>query len=197
MPRKTTRSRFLREARKFPAGNLLNSRADALKSPREGTTAFRVLGFDPGFERMGLAVLAKENGKETLLYSHCVRTSSSLPFPKRLEILGNVAQEAIDTWKPNAVALEEIYFEKNAKTAIGVAQVKGMLSFIAASNQIPVFTYTPLEVKVAVTGYGKSDKRAVSLMVSRLVALPKRKRLDDELDAIAVGLTCLASERGL
>jgi crossover junction endodeoxyribonuclease RuvC len=93
------------------------------------------------------------------------------------------------------VALEEIYFEKNAKTAMQVAGVAGMLAYIAASHDVPVFQYTPLEVKVATTGYGKSDKRAVAHMVARLVTLPQKKRLDDEVDAIAVGLTCLASSR--
>jgi crossover junction endodeoxyribonuclease RuvC len=93
------------------------------------------------------------------------------------------------------VALEEVYFEKNAKTAMQVAEVRGMLSYIAAKNGLVVHQYTPLEVKVAITGYGKSDKRAVAAWWSGLVTLPKKKRLDDELDAIAVGLTCLASSR--
>ena len=93
------------------------------------------------------------------------------------------------------VALETIYFEKNAKTAIGVAQVKGMLAYIASTHDLPVFEYTPLEVKVAITGYGKSTKAAVAAMLPRLIQLPTRKRLDDEVDAIAIGLTCLASVR--
>jgi crossover junction endodeoxyribonuclease RuvC len=157
----------------------------------------RILAFDPGFERLGIAVLEKENGKEVLLYSDCVRTDASFPFPERLRILGEAAEVAIVKWKPTAVALENIFFEKNAKTAIGVARVAGMLSYIAASQDLPVFEYTPLEVKVATTGYGKSDKRAVATMVARLVHLPVRKRLDDELDAIAIGLTCLASAKFL
>ena len=154
-----------------------------------------VLAFDPGFERLGVAVVAKEGGKDVLLYSDCIRTSASLSFPKRLQIIGIAAEEVLRKWEPHAVALESIYFEKNAKTAMGVAQVKGVLSYIAARNDLPIFEYTPLQVKVATTGYGKSDKRAVSLMVGRLVTLPQRKRFDDELDAIAIGLTCLASHK--
>ncbi len=155
----------------------------------------RVLAFDPGFERLGVAVLERENGKEILKHSECVRTRASLPFPERLRELGEAAEKLIKKFKPYAIALEKIYFEKNAKTAMGVAEVRGMLSYIASKNGLPVFEYTPLQVKVATTGYGKSDKTAVGMMVARLVILPSRKRLDDELDAIAIGLTCLASLR--
>lgn len=159
----------------------------------------RVLSFDPGYERLGVAILEKNppagGGKDVLLYSGCIRTQATLPFPERLHILGAAAEAAIVKWKPTAVALENVFFEKNAKTAMGVARVAGMLSYIAASKGLPVFEYTPLEVKVAMTGYGKSDKRSVAAMVARLVHVPVRKRLDDELDAIAIGLTCLASAK--
>lgn len=155
----------------------------------------RVLAFDPGFERLGVAVVVKESGKETLLYSACLRTDAKQSFDERLHVLGVQAKALVMEWTPDAVALEEIYFENNAKTAMKIAEVRGMLSYIAGSHRLPVFHYTPLEVKVAITGYGRSDKSAIALMVPRLVALPQRKRLDDELDAIAVGLTCLASVR--
>jgi crossover junction endodeoxyribonuclease RuvC len=154
----------------------------------------RVLAFDPGYERLGIAVVEK-NKKEELIYSECFRTSASLSFPERLAALGKKAEALIEQFKPDAVALEEVYFEKNAKTAMQVAEVRGMLTYIAASRGLVLHQYTPLEVKVAVTGYGKSDKKAVAAMVPRLVSLPQKKRLDDELDAIAIGLTCLASAR--
>ncbi len=155
----------------------------------------KILACDPGFERLGIAVVEKVNGKDTLIHSDCVRTSAKLPFPERLRILGAAVEALIKEHKPDVVALEEVFFEKNAKTAMQVAAVMGMLTYIAAARGLEFYQYTPLEVKVAITGYGKSDKRAVAHMVERLVALPKRKRLDDELDAIAIGLTCLASIR--
>lgn len=155
----------------------------------------RVLAFDPGFERLGVAVVEKLNGKEFLVHSECVRTLSTLPFAERLRELGNAAEGFIKKCKPGAVALEDLYFAKNAKTAMKVAEVRGMLVYLAASKGIPLYQYTPSEVKVAITGYGKSDKAAVAAMVARLVSLPSKKRLDDEVDAIAVGLTCLASVR--
>jgi crossover junction endodeoxyribonuclease RuvC len=160
----------------------------------------RVLAFDPGYERLGVAVVEKNppagGGKDILLHSECVRTSAKLPFSERLAALGDAAEKLLREWGPTVVALEEVYFEKNVKTAIQVAQVMGMLSYIAARSGLVVHRYTPLEVKVAITGYGRGDKAAVAAMVPRLVALPARKRLDDELDAIAIGLTCLASVRG-
>lgn len=153
----------------------------------------RVLAFDPGYERLGVAVLEKDK----LLFSDCIRTSAKLSFPTRLQKLGTAAEALIKQWQPDTVALEDIYFAKNEKTAMHIARVVGMLCYIAASYKLPVFEYTPMAIKIAITGYGKSDKTAVSRMIPRLVRLPARRRLDDEMDAIAVGLTCLASLNNL
>lgn len=155
----------------------------------------RVLAFDPGFERLGAAVLDREGGKEVLVYSDCIRTSPTLTFTDRLKELGLAVEALITTYTPTTVALEDVYFAKNEKTAMKIAEVRGVLAYLAAKNNLIIYEYTPMQVKVAITGYGKSDKAAVSAMVPRLVALEPKKRLDDELDAIAIGLTCLASVR--
>ncbi|MBP9711257.1 MAG: crossover junction endodeoxyribonuclease RuvC [Candidatus Pacebacteria bacterium] len=155
----------------------------------------RVLAFDPGFERLGVAVLEKIGSKETLVHSECVRTPKTLLFAERLNILGAAAEKLIQEYAPTAIALEDVYFAKNEKTAMKIAEVRGMLTYITLKNKLDLHQYTPSEVKVAITGYGKSDKSAIAAMVPRLVVLPIKKRLDDELDAIAVGLTCLASVR--
>jgi crossover junction endodeoxyribonuclease RuvC len=157
----------------------------------------RVLAFDPGFERLGVAVVEKIQNKEVVTHSECVRTDPALPFSERLNILGAATEALIKKFKPDAMALEEIFFGKNAKTGVQIAEVRGMLTYVGMRAGLKVFGYTPLEVKIAITGYGKSDKSAVALMLPRLVQLPLRKRLDDEMDAIAVGLTCLASIRHL
>jgi len=157
----------------------------------------RVLAFDPGFERLGVAIVEKVNGKEVLVHSECVRTSSKLTFPERLLQIGAAAEVLIEKFKPEAMALEEIFFGKNEKTGVQIAEVRGVLTYLAMARGLTVYDYTPLEVKIAITGYGKSDKTAVAAMVPRLVSLPALKRLDDEVDAIAVGLTCLASIRPL
>jgi crossover junction endodeoxyribonuclease RuvC len=161
--------------------------------------ALKIVAFDPGFERLGAAVVEKAGGKEALVHSECIRTDAKTPFPDRLALLGKAAESLIKKHKPGAVALEKIYFEKNAKTAMQVAAVVGVLAYVAAKNGLPVYEYTPLEVKAATTGYGRSDKAAVAAMVFKLLgikALPAgRQGLDDELDAIAIGLTCLASAK--
>lgn len=165
----------------------------------------RILAFDPGYERLGVAVVEKDpsaGGKEKLLHSECVRTSAKLSFEKRLFEIGKAAEALIKTWRPAAVALEKVFFEKNAKTAMQVAEVCGVLAYIASTKGLVVHHYSPSEVKVAVTGHGASDKRAVNLMVRKILLAagnPSTKlgagKLDDELDAIAVGITCLASLR--
>lgn len=155
----------------------------------------RVLAFDPGYERLGAAVMEKQSGKEKLLHSECIRTKKTLSFEERLGELGKRAEALIKEWKPDAIALEEVFFEKNAKTAMQIAEVRGALMYIAAQRGLLVHHYTPGEVKIAVTGYGRGSKKDIALMVPKLLALSSRKRLDDELDAIAVGITCLASVR--
>jgi len=153
----------------------------------------RVLAFDPGYERLGVAVVEREGSRETLIHSDCIRTPASLPFEDRLLMVGDAAEALIKEYAPSTVALEEIYFQKNEKTATKIAEVRGLLTYIARKAGLPVRHFTPQEVKIAVTGYGKSDKSAVTMMVAKLVSLPAKKRLDDEMDAIAIGLTCLAT----
>ena len=158
----------------------------------------RVLAFDPGYERLGVAVLEKEKGKEKLVFSDCIRTSPKLTFAQRLAELGTAVEKILKNHKPTCVAIENLYFETNAKTAMNVAAVRGMLLYIAAAHGLPVHEYTPLQVKVAITGYGRSDKKAVDFMVRKILgaaALPAGRQVDDEMDAIAVGITCLASIR--
>ena len=156
-----------------------------------------ILGFDPGYERLGAALVEQKGSKENLIYSTCIRTPKSALFEERLLMIGRACESLIAEYRPTAVALEKVFLTKNQKTAMQIAEVKGVLTYIAAQSGLPLFEYTPLEVKVAVTGHGGSDKRQVADMVKRLVSLPAKKRLDDELDAIAIALTCLASTRSL
>ena len=111
----------------------------------------RILGIDPGFEKLGVAVLERAGGKDTLLYSECFRTSARLPFPERLNALGPRASTIIKKWKPRALAIETLYFEKNLKTAMRVAEARGVVIYEAARAGLSVYEYTPLQVKIAVT----------------------------------------------
>jgi crossover junction endodeoxyribonuclease RuvC len=152
----------------------------------------KVLAIDPGFDRCGVAVLCRINGKETLLYSHCITTDKSASLADRLLLIGTEITKTIETYSPDTVAVETLFFNKNITTAIGVAQARGVILFIAKLHHCTLYEFGPQEIKVAVTGYGKSDKTAVYRMLERLVVNIPKKALDDEYDAIAVGLTCLA-----
>jgi|TARA_Y100000310_G_scaffold122869_2_gene121617 crossover junction endodeoxyribonuclease RuvC len=153
-----------------------------------------ILAIDPGYERVGIAIIKKKStGKEELLYSDCFTTSKDLSFPERLKRIGNEIDRLIHTYKPERIALEKVYFNKNQKTAMMVSEARGVLIYVATVNDISVYEYTPLEVKMAVTGNGHSPKDQVQKMVCKLIPIEKSIRYDDEYDAIAVGLTASAT----
>lgn len=159
----------------------------------------KILAIDPGFERLGIAVLEKnpKDKKETVLYSECFKTSAKIPFPERLALIGNKIESVLKKYKPKALAIEKLYFEKNQKTAMSVSEARGVIVYECAKCDMKIFEYTPLQIKSAVTGYGKATKNAVMDMVPKLIIMNKSSNSDDELDAIAIGITCFASERGL
>jgi crossover junction endodeoxyribonuclease RuvC len=155
----------------------------------------KVLAVDPGYDRLGVAVVEKQEGKETVVYSSCIETDKKTELNDRLHIVGSEFQKLLDEYSPDAVGIETLFFNKNVKTAIGVAQARGIIIYLAKSAGCAVFEHGPQEIKIAVTGYGKSDKNAVIDMVKRLVLNVPEKALDDEYDAIAVGITTLAHYR--
>lgn len=155
----------------------------------------RILGIDPGIERLGIAVIERDSGKELFLFSECFKTSAKLSHFERLNLLGQEVARVIKEWQPHAMAIEKLFFETNTKTAMVVAEARGVILYEGARAQLLVYEYTPLQIKVAVTGYGKSDKKGIMDMVPRLIKLPERKMIDDEVDAIAVALTSFAYEK--
>jgi len=152
-----------------------------------------VLAIDPGFGRCGVAVLLGGGSKAALTYSDCIQTDTKKIFSDRLLVVANEILRLIETYKPETIAIEELYFTNNAKTALHVAEVRGMLMYLAVSKNIPLVEYNPLAIKIAITGYGRATKEQVTKMVEKLVTIPSKKMLDDEYDAIALGLTALAS----
>lgn len=152
----------------------------------------RVIGIDPGYDRLGVAVMEIQEDKEALLYSTCIETNKKQSLPDRLEKIGSGFLEVLNKYSPDSVGIETIFFNKNIKTAIGVAQARGIIIFLSKVADCEVYEFGPQEIKIAVTGYGKSDKSAVIDMVKRLVPSSPEDALDDEYDAIAVGITCLA-----
>ncbi len=155
----------------------------------------RVLSIDPGFGRLGIAVVEKETTGEKILYSNCLKTPANTPFHQRLLLIGKEIERLIKKYRPEHLAIEELFFNTNQKTAFQVSEVRGAIIYVALSNKVPVFEYTPLQIKVAVTGYGRSSKEQVTEMLKKIVFIKKTIETDDEFDAIAVGLTHTASWR--
>lgn len=156
----------------------------------------RIIGIDPGYDRMGLAIIERKKGeKETLLWSTCVESSRALPFEERLALLAQEFERTVKKYQPSILSLEKIFFTKNQRTGIAVAEVRGMLRYLAQTRHLAVMEYTPQQIKQAVTGYGNADKKQVAHMVTLILTLKNIRRHDDEYDAIAVGLTALGHVR--
>lgn len=154
----------------------------------------RVVGVDPGYDRLGVAVVEfGENGKETVVFSTCIETDKTTSLNDRIHALGKSFADILETYQPNTLGIETLFFNQNQKTAIGVAAARGVVIFLAKQAGCQVFEFGPQEIKIALTGYGKSDKTAVTEMVRRLVRNVPHQALDDEYDAIAVATTCLAT----
>ncbi|KKU76514.1 MAG: Crossover junction endodeoxyribonuclease RuvC [Parcubacteria group bacterium GW2011_GWA2_47_64] len=157
-----------------------------------------ILGIDPGFERMGCAVLEKSPGGEKLIYSTCLVSSRSDAHEKRLLGLAEGLKKIIKKFNPDTMAIEKLFFSANQKTALKVAEARGVALLLAAENDLKVFEFTPLEVKMAMTGYGRAEKDQVRKMVLAILKINTDKKfasssgkLDDEIDAIAIALACL------
>ncbi len=158
----------------------------------------RVISIDPGYERLGIAVLEKNpREKEKLLYSDCFRTSAKLSLEKRLLLIGKEIEELIEKYSPDALALENLFFNNNQKTALAVGAARGVILYEAAKGNLPVYEFTPPQIKVAVTGDGRGDKKQVTRMIQLLLGTTKKIKHDDEWDAIAVGLTFFACYRAI
>jgi len=156
----------------------------------------KILAIDPGFERVGIAVIEKTNTpKHNLVYSNCFKTSAKIPFHERLTLIGEELEKIIKKYKPEALSIEKLYFTTNQKTVMGVSEARGVIMYTASRNGLKIFEYTPPQIKVAVTGYGKSSKDAVIYMVRKLIEVSDSVVSDDELDAVAIGLTMLACEK--
>ncbi len=156
----------------------------------------RVLGIDPGYDRLGIAVVEKNSSKEVLVYSSCFTTSSKEDFEKRLLGVGNEIVRVLETYKPDVLSIESIFITKNQKTATKISEVRGVIIYEATKRNIPMYEYSPPEIKLAITGDGRSDKNQIMKMIPLLIEIKKGiETLDDEYDAIAVALTAIACLR--
>ena len=168
----------------------------------------RILGIDPGFERLGVAILEKNKGdqksasaqsydttKEKVLFSECFHTSPKIDFPERLLSIGKEVKNIIKKYKPEVLAIETLFLTTNQKTVMHVAEVRGVIIYEASLAGLKIFEASPPQIKIAITGYGKANKDQVMRMVKILVDIDKNKKSDDELDAIAIALTAFAHIR--
>lgn len=156
----------------------------------------RVLAIDPGYERLGIAIVEKQNGKDTLLFSECFKTPAKKAFSERIVMIGTEIARIIEEYKPQTLAIETLFFNTNQTTAMHVSEARGVIMYEAAKKGLIICEYTPLQIKIATTGYGKSDKKAIIDMIPKLIRVSKEIEHDDEYDAIATGITCLASYHG-
>ena len=154
----------------------------------------RVLGIDPGYDRLGLAVLEGDPSRPQHVWSDCV-TPEKGRAEARLAAVYAAVSSAILQHHPDKLSLEALFFSTNKKTAIAVAESRGAILAAAGAHHVPISEYSPGQVKLAVTGHGAADKAAIARMVPHLISLPPKKRMDDELDAIAVALAGLADRR--
>jgi crossover junction endodeoxyribonuclease RuvC len=156
----------------------------------------RIIGIDPGYDRLGIAVIEKPaKGREIVLFSACLQTSSKDTIYERFGKIATEMDRVLEEYKPGALAIETLFITKNQKTAMRVAEARGVILSEAIKRKVPIFEYTPMQIKMAVTSDGKSDKERVIKMVHLLVSLPDKKTVDDEYDAIAVALTHSACAR--
>jgi crossover junction endodeoxyribonuclease RuvC len=147
-----------------------------------------ILGLDPGIATVGFGIIKADRGLFEALNYGAIRTEAGLPLSERLETIYNDMDRLIDTFAPEAVAIEELFFNTNHKTGIAVAHGRGVMLLACRKRSVPVHEYTPLQVKQSVAGYGRADKRQVMDMVRRLLKMDEVPKPDDAADALAIAL---------
>ena len=147
-----------------------------------------VLGIDPGVATIGFGVVRAERGKNTLLQYGVITTPAGIPLSQRLVQISEDMEQLIHQFKPDEMAVEELFFSKNITTGIAVAHGRGVILLAAEKLGVPVFEYTPMQVKQAVVGYGAAQKRQVMLMTQRLLGMKEVPKPDDAADALAIAI---------
>lgn len=148
----------------------------------------RILGIDPGTGLLGFGVI--ETGrKPSLVDAGVIRTKVHQPESERLEIIYDGLHEIVKATKPQLVSVEKLFFARNVTTAMSVAQARGVVLLVAQQHSLPIFEYTPMQIKQSLTGYGKADKKQMQEMVRLLLNLKEIPKPDDAADALAAALT--------
>ncbi len=148
----------------------------------------RILGIDPGYAIIGWGVIDYQQGRFLPVDFGAVTTPAGMPFGQRLQLIHDGVTQQLTTHYPDVLAIEKLYFQSNKTTAIEVAEARGVILLAAQQAGVPVFEYTPLQVKSAVTGYGQAPKPQVMEMTRRLLRLTKVPKPDDTADALAIAI---------
>ena len=154
-----------------------------------------ILGIDPGYAIVGYGVIECKNNHFTVIDYGAILTDAGTPFNIRLEKIYDGMCDIITRHKPEAMAIEKLFYNNNAKTVIDVSQARGIIMLAAQKNHVPAFEYTPLQVKQSVVGYGRAEKKQVQEMTRRILALEKIPKPDDTADALAMAI-CHAHASG-
>ena len=149
----------------------------------------RILGIDPGYAIVGYGVLDYVSGRFSVVGFGAVTTPADLPFEKRLKVIYEDITEIIETYKPDEMGIEKLFFNTNEKTAIDVAQARGVTLLPAIMRNIPIYEYTPLQVKSSIVGYGRAEKKQVQEMTKTMLHLKEVPKPDDTADAVAIAIT--------
>jgi crossover junction endodeoxyribonuclease RuvC len=148
----------------------------------------RILGIDPGIGRCGWGVIDSNGAKLTVQSFGCIETSPKKEAPERLTEIYSQILDLIKSYKPQALAIEELFFNTNAKTAFVVGQARGVILLVASQSKLDIAIYTPLQVKMALTGYGRAEKGQIGKMVKTLLGLKEIPKPDDTADALAIAI---------
>jgi len=155
----------------------------------------RVLGVDPGTAITGWGIVEGDGDDLQMIAGGAITTAAGTPLPQRLQTIYRELTIIIEQWRPEDSAIEELFFSKNAKTALAVGHGRGAAMLALANANLPITEYKPLEVKQAITGYGGADKQQIQHMVKLLLSLDDIPRPDDAADALAVAICHLHSAR--
>lgn len=148
----------------------------------------RIIGIDPGYAIVGFGIIEYDNGRFKTVDYGAVTTPAGTAFDKRLKIIYEDISQLLDIYKPESLAIEKLYFQNNQKTAIDVAEARGVVLLAASQRNILIREYTPLEVKKSITGYGQAVKKQVQEMTKRVLNLPAIPKPDDTADALAIAV---------
>jgi len=156
-----------------------------------------IMGIDPGFAITGYGIIEKTRDKNKIIDYGIIQTSSNEQFCNRIKTNHEELNKLIKKFKPDIFAIEELFFAQNTKTAINVAQSRGVLILTAIQNNLEIYEFTPLQIKQAMTGYGRATKKQIQEMTKLFLNLKKIPKPDDAADALAVAITCSSSYKNL